>query len=187
EVKELSELAGRAAVTMRRQVEFTRQYQDVGVRSPVWQDLREVIARALPGHGTGVKLVLDIDKVGVYADPLLERVFSNLLDNALIHGEKVTTIRFSAEVRDGALTILCEDDGIGIPAREKERIFSPGYGRHTGYGLFLVREILGITGATIRETGQEGNGAAFEITVPKDGFQVGDTPPRLPGPGTGPA
>jgi len=70
-------------------------------------------------------------------------------------------------------------------AREKERIFSPGYGRHTGYGLFLVREILGITGATIRETGQEGKGAVFEITIPGGGFQVGDTPSRPPGSGTG--
>jgi PAS domain S-box-containing protein len=173
EVKQLTELAGKAAVTMRRQVEFTRQYQDIGVRSPVWQDLREVITRALPGRGSRVKILLDINRVRIYADPLLERVFSNLIENALIHGDKVTTIRFSARVTGQVLTILCEDDGIGIPAREKEKIFAPGYGRRTGYGLFLVREILGITGATIRETGQEGKGAVFEITIPRDAFQAG--------------
>jgi signal transduction histidine kinase len=158
---------------MRRQVEFTRQYQDIGVRSPVWQDLREVIARALPGPGSRVKIHLDISSIRIYADPLLERVFSNLVENALIHGEKATIIRFSARVTDRALTILCGDDGIGIPAREKERIFAPGYGRNTGYGLFLVREILGITGATIREIGEEGKGALFEITIPEDAFRMG--------------
>jgi PAS domain S-box-containing protein len=173
EVKQLMELAGKAAVTMRRQVEFTRQYEDIGVRSPVWQDLREVIARALPGLAGRVKIQLDISRVSIYADPLLERVFTNLIENALIHGRKVTTIRFSARATDGVLTILCEDDGIGIPAREKEKIFAPAYGRNTGYGLFLVREILGITGATIREIGQEGKGATFEITIPGDAYRVG--------------
>ncbi|MDD1660975.1 MAG: PAS domain S-box protein [Methanomicrobiales archaeon] len=172
EVKQLMDLAGKAAVTMRRQVEFTRQYQDIGVRSPVWQDLREVIARALPGLGSRVKIHLDINQVRIYADPLLERVFSNLIENALIHGEKVTTIRFSVRVAGPALTILCEDDGIGIPAGEKEKIFAPGYGRNTGYGLFLVREILGITGATIREIGQERKGALFEITIPGDAYRI---------------
>jgi PAS domain S-box-containing protein len=173
DMKELTDLAGKAAVVMRRQIEFTRQYQDIGVRSPVWQDLREVIARALPGLAGRVKIQLDISRVGIYADPLLERIFSNLIENALIHGEKVTTIRFSAREKDGGLSILCGDDGVGIPAREKERIFAPGYGRNTGYGLFLVREILGITGASIREIGEEGKGALFEITIPRDAYRAG--------------
>ncbi len=173
EVKELLDLAGKAAVIMHRQIEFTRQYQDIGIHSPVWQDLREAIAKAVPGSGTGVKIFLDIDRVSIYADPLIERVFANLIENALIHGETVTTIRFSARVTGPGLTILCEDDGIGIPVREKEKIFSPGYGRNTGFGLFLVREILGITGATIREIGQEGKGAIFEITLPGDAYRIG--------------
>jgi PAS domain S-box-containing protein len=175
EVKQLVDLAGRAAVTMRHQIEFTRQYQDVGVHSPEWQDLKDVIARASSGTGTrNVKVLLEIDPVRIFADPLLERVFSNLIENAFSHGEKVTTIRFSTQITGSGLTILCGDDGIGIPAHEKEKIFSPGYGRKTGYGLFLVREILGITGATIQEIGQEGKGALFEIAVPKDAYQVSE-------------
>jgi PAS domain S-box-containing protein len=173
EVKQLVDLAGRAAVTMRHQIEFTRQYQDVGIHSPVWQDLKDVIARASSGIGPrNTKILLEIDPVRIFADPLLERVFSNLIDNAISHGEKVTMIRFSTRKTDEGLTILCEDDGAGIPLPEKEKIFSPGYGRKTGYGLFLVREILGITGSTIREIGQEGKGALFEIAVPKDAYQA---------------
>jgi PAS domain S-box-containing protein len=173
EVKQLVDMAGRAAVTMRHQIEFTRQYQDVGIHSPVWQDLKDVIARASSGIGPrNTRILLEIDPVRIFADPLLERVFANLIDNAISHGEKVTTIRFSTRRTDAGLTILCEDDGAGIPAQEKEKIFSPGYGRKTGYGLFLVREILGITGATIQEIGQEGKGALFEIAVPRDAYQV---------------
>jgi signal transduction histidine kinase len=104
----------------------------------------------------------------------MERVFSNLIENTINHGEKVTTIRLSTRKTDSGLTILCEDDGVGIPVHEKDMIFSPGFGRNSGYGLFLVREILGITGATIREIGQEGTGALFEIAVPKDAYKVSE-------------
>lgn len=161
-------------MTMRHLIEFTRQYQDVGVHSPVWQDLEEVIGRAKSVAAVrNVRILMDLDPVRIYADPLLERVFSNLIENALKHGEKVSFIRFSTRVAGSGLVILCEDDGIGIPAQEKERIFSASNGGKTGYGLFLVREILGITGATIREIGQEGRGALFEITVPRDAYQAG--------------
>ncbi|HMA05912.1 MAG TPA: PAS domain S-box protein [Methanomicrobiales archaeon] len=174
DARELAGMARKAAVTMRHQIEFTRQYQEVGVHSPVWQDLREVIARAASDAGNGrVRVEIDLDPVRIYADPLLERVFSNLIENAILHGQKVTRIRFSVRATDPGLAILCEDDGIGIPAHDKERIFAHGYGRKTGYGLFLVREILAITGATVREIGQPGEGAVFEITVPRDAYRAG--------------
>ena len=175
EMKHHLDLAEKAAVTMRLQIEFTRQYQDVGIHSPEWQDLKEVIARS--GSVTGaarVRILVETEPVRVFADPLLERVFSNLIENAASHGGKVTTIRFSTVKSGSGLTIFCEDDGNGIPATEKEMIFSPGYGRKTGYGLFLVREILGITGATIREIGREGKGALFEISFPREAYRAGE-------------
>ena len=48
----------------------------------------------------------------------------------------------------------------------KELIFEKSVGKNTGLGLFLVRSILSITGMGIKETGIEGEGARFEITVP---------------------
>jgi len=65
------------------------------------------------------------------------------------------------------LMIQCEDDGEGIKAEDKSRLFIRGFGKHTGLGLFLSREILAITGITITETGIPGKGARFEIVVPK--------------------
>ena len=121
-----------------------------------------------------MRILLETEPVRIFADPLLERVFSNLIENAVSHGGEVTTIRFSTRKSDSGLTILCGDDGAGVPAAEKEMIFSPGFGRKTGYGLFLVREILGITGATIREIGREGKGALFEISFPKDAYRAGE-------------
>jgi signal transduction histidine kinase len=79
------------------------------------------------------------------------------------------TVRCEREP-DGLL-ILVEDDGNGIPIDEKEKIFGRGYGKNTGLGLFLAREILSITGITIRETGIPGKGARFEMLVPKGSFR----------------
>jgi len=58
----------------------------------------------------------------------------------------------------------------------KEKIFNRGVGKNTGLGLFLVREILSITGITIRECGVEGKGARFEIAVPKGAYRYEGMP-----------
>src|SRR5208282_4398575 len=101
----------------------------------------------------------------------LEKVFFNLLDNSIRHGNKVTEIRVSSCRSDEGLMVVWEDDGAGIPIEEKDRIFEKGYGKNTGLGLFLCREILAITGMTLRETGEPGKGARFEIMVPKGAYR----------------
>jgi signal transduction histidine kinase len=68
-------------------------------------------------------------------------------------------------VRGTSGLLIIEDNGIGIPADLKEQIFERGYGKNTGLGLFLIREILSINGASITETGTEGTGARFEICL----------------------
>jgi len=108
----------------------------------------------------------------VFADPLVVKVFYNLMDNAALYGGKITFIRFSVEDDGDDHVIVCEDDGDGIIAQEKEKIFERGFGKNTGLGLALSREILSITGITIKETGVPGKGARFEITVPKDTWRV---------------
>jgi signal transduction histidine kinase len=62
---------------------------------------------------------------------------------------------------------VCEDDGVGIPADAKEKIFNRQYFTPSGLAMYISREILSITGISIRETGTPGNGARFEMRVPK--------------------
>jgi PAS domain S-box-containing protein len=152
-----------------RQITFTKEYQDLGLSPPVWQNVHTCISQSVRGMNPGgIRLeIAGLERTEILADPLLPKVFFNLVDNALWHGgEKITTVRFFPEQTGSGFVIVCEDDGIGIGAREKEDIFVRGYGRNTGYGLFFIREILAITGITIRETGEPGKGARFEITVP---------------------
>ncbi|MCX6690607.1 MAG: HAMP domain-containing sensor histidine kinase, partial [Methanoregula sp.] len=108
----------------------------------------------------------------VYADPLFLKVFYNLIDNALRYGGAgMKTIRVSSQESDACLTIICEDDGIGITEEEKKRLFTRGFGKNTGLGLFLSLEILAITGITITENGTPSKGARFEIKVPKGAYR----------------
>ncbi len=94
------------------------------------------------------------------------------MDNAVRHGGAITIISISSQVCENCLTITCVDDGIGIPPDEKEKIFNHGYGKNTGIGLFLAKEILSITGLSIRECGDEEKGAKFEIQVPCGKFRI---------------
>ena len=98
---------------------------------------------------------------------LLVKVFASLIDNSLRHGQTVTVIRFSFAQGDDGVIIFCEDNGVGIPMDAKERIFKREYYMNTGFGLFLANEILSIVGLSIRETGEPGKGARFEIHVPQ--------------------
>jgi signal transduction histidine kinase len=107
----------------------------------------------------------------VFADPLIGKVFYNPMDNAVRYGGKITTIRFSALESGDDHLIVCEDDGEGVAADLKEKIFERGYGKNTGLGLALSREILDITGITITETGETGKGAEFEIVVPEGAWK----------------
>jgi signal transduction histidine kinase len=112
-----------------------------------------------------------IHKQEVYVDPLFERVVYTLIENTQRHGMHATEVRFSGKTTDSGLVILYEDNGIGIGNEDKKRLFERGFGKHTGFGLFLSHEILAITGITIRETGEPGQGVRFELTVPKGAYR----------------
>ncbi|MDO9326214.1 MAG: CHASE4 domain-containing protein [Methanoregula sp.] len=154
-------------------IQFTREYEEIGTSDPVWQDIRtlaDTAAKQAPLRK--VKLKNDIPAgTEVFADPLIVKVFYNLIQNAVLYGGKITTIRFFLEEHDDYHVVVCQDDGEGVVAHEKKRIFNRGFGKNTGLGLALSREILDITGITISETGEPGKGARFELMVPKGAYR----------------
>ena len=167
----LNEYVQKSAIAAQRIstiIQFTKEYECIGINSPAWQDYRTLVDTASKQASPEQVMVKNDLPAGaeVFADPLIVKVFYNLIDNAVRYGGKITTIWFSAWESGGNHLIICEDDGNGIPIDEKERIFDRGFGKNTGLGLFLAREILDITGITIKETGTPGKGARFEMTVP---------------------
>jgi signal transduction histidine kinase len=174
---------GKTALSIQDQIAFTRDYQDIGAQVPSWHSVSALARNAYEQLPTkNVHLSLDLDRVEIFADPMIGKVFYNLIDNALRHGEHVTRIAFSYHVSDTALVIVCEDDGAGIPDADKQHIFTKGFGRDSGLGLFLIREILSITGISIRETGVQGKGARFEMSVPSGDYRIGNDARSPPAP-----
>lgn len=157
---------------IRQFIEFTREYQDLGGKEPVWQEIHQLFGRrSVRSLLTDLSLTLPVRRVEILADPMLERVIYNLIENSRRHGEHVRNIGVSCRQEGTALLICYTDDGIGIEAREKTKIFQKGYGKNTGLGLFLIREILGITNITIEERGEPGKGVVFIMTIPQGCFR----------------
>jgi len=158
---------------IREQIEFTREYQNLGAEAAQWQNLPAVIARAVAQAVPGkIAIRNEVPAIDVFADPMLGKVFSNLISNAINYGKTISRITFTGGVCGEGFRIVCEDDGVGIRNEDKPRLFTRGFGTHTGLGLFLSREIVSITGFTITETGRPGSGARFEIFVPPEAWRV---------------
>ncbi|NMB79913.1 MAG: PAS domain S-box protein, partial [Methanomicrobiales archaeon] len=148
------------AARIEHQIGFTKLYEDLGVNAPAWQDAESCIRQAMDGLTPGnVRVDIAINGISLYADPLLEKVFYNLLDNALRYGgPDLTTIHVTTHPADAGLDLVFEDNGAGVDQNNKLRIFDKGFGKNTGFGLFLSREILSLTGITITEDGIQGRG-----------------------------
>jgi signal transduction histidine kinase len=157
---------------IRRQFQFAKDFQNIAVAPPHWQNIRSLTTRVSENFDLkGVRILAETGNLSILADPELDKVFHNLFENALRHGEKVTGITISFEDKGTEGLLLVENNGVGVPAEEKGKIFERGYGKGTGWGLFLAREILAVTGMTIAETGDPESGTRFEIRLPAGSFR----------------
>ncbi len=150
----------------------TRNFQDMGMNPPTWQNLREIyIFAASHVNLSEIRHVQEIGSYEVFADPFFEKALTNILNNAVIHGGHVSTITACTKERGWDLVLIITDDGCGIEPERKEQIFMHGDPSNQGFGLFFAREVLSITGLMIHETGEAGHGARFEITIPRGMFR----------------
>jgi PAS domain S-box-containing protein len=174
-------MAKTAAERISAMIQFTKSYEEIGVQAPVWQDVRSLIMQASKDVQLDeVQLTVDVPAgTEIFADPLIVKVFQNLMHNSIRHGQRTTNIRFGLVERNGTPLIFCEDDGVGIAAGDKGRLFTKDIRKDHGFGLFLSREILGITGITITEEGRPEAGARFVMTVPSLGIRGPSGPDRF--------
>ncbi len=145
------------------QIDFSKDYQDLGIKLPKWMNLSNMVILA---SNPAIHITDETKNLQIFADPLFEKVMYNLADNTIRHGETATEVHVSVVNEQENIRIIWQDNGVGVPADQKKLIFNRGFGKNTGFGLFLIREILAITGMTIQENGEPGKGARFEITVP---------------------
>lgn len=122
----------------------------------------------------------------VWADPdRLEEILANLIDNAVKYSPEGGTIKLSARESDGRLTISVSDPGVGIPAKELDKIFEKfhrvdrGDARTTyghGLGLYISKRLIEAHGGDIWVESRLGKGSTFHFTLPladPDRFKAG--------------
>ncbi|HVP97318.1 PAS domain S-box protein [Methanoregula sp.] len=169
-----------SADAIRHHIEFTRDYESLGGTVPVWQEISPIMAE-IRSHFDLSAITLEEPSPGfaVFADPMFAKVLYNLVDNSLRHGVHVRHIRISGSPFESAYMLTYEDDGMGIPEDKKALIFERGFTtssgpeKSSGLGLFLARDILAITGITIKETGMPGKGSRFEMLIPPGKWRIG--------------
>ncbi len=157
-------------------IAYSTDYQEMGAKPPKWQNAKMAMLFGLSHISIGtIKHSIETGDLEIFADPLLEKVCQRLFENSVKHGGHVTRIRVWQMISHESATIVFEDDGIGIPLEQKEQIFlrDESTGRASMRSLIFVREILDITGVTIKENGEPGRGARFEMTVPKGMWRQG--------------
>jgi len=173
-------LAGKIA----RQLSLTGSYKDLGTSVPVWMAVRQAFESARLASGTGtVSIRIWTERLEIYADPLFSNVLTHLLENTVRHGGTTKNIVVSYHETLEGLDLSIRDDGVGIAAANKERIFEYDSGGQAGIGLFICRQIVEVTGMTLKEIGTEGMGAWFVIHVPAGRYRTegsADDAPSLP-------
>jgi PAS domain S-box-containing protein len=162
--------------TIHALIKKTKDYQQMGVDQSRWLSLEQTIPSQF-GHVSGkngVSLDCDVHRLEIYTDPLFERVVFTLMDNAVKHGKTVSRISFTAQENPDGAVLICGDNGVGISPEDKAYLFDRVVAGGGKFGLFFVRELLSLSGMSITETGTPGNGARFEIRIPKGLYRFND-------------
>jgi len=178
ESKAMLDKLSASALEAQRLINFTSYYDKLGANPPSWCAIGDIVRNASTQLDlSDMNVHVEGREVQIYADPMIERAFYNLLDDSIRHGKTVRNIWVRSR-RDGdKLTVVYEDDGQGIDPEIRPFLFQRGRGKNTGLGLFLTREILDITGIEIIEQGETGKGVRFVLTIPEGRFNTGDAKP----------
>jgi two-component system sensor histidine kinase KdpD len=147
---------------------------------PDWCDLSDVVASAvahLP-ETQPIELVLPLDLPLVQADAAqLERVFSNLLENAVKFSPSGAPVRITGGAAAGRVTVRVTDRGRGIPAQQRARVFEPFFrgrtdrspvaaGAGSGLGLAIVKGFVEANGGRIVLQSGTDRGTSFAVSFP---------------------
>jgi PAS domain S-box-containing protein len=135
-----------------------------------------------PVDGHRFEIDLPSEPLAAAADPeKLRQVFSILVENALKYSPAGGTVTVGARRKDDAVEVRVVDEGIGIPAAERERIFRKFYraeatvrdgGGGTGLGLFIAQELVNAMGGRIWVESEEGAGSSFAFELPAHGVKA---------------
>ena len=145
-----------------------------------WCDVRDVVAgaaeQAQASRGEHpIEIQLPEELPLVRADSVqLERVFFNLIDNAIKFSPEGAPISITGAAGGGGVTVRVRDLGKGIPSSRHAQVFEPFFqGRNgqkgSGLGLAICRGLVEANGGRIAVNSRKGEGTAFAVTLPAAG------------------
>ena len=151
---------------------YTMDYQKIGMQPPRWVNVAGTIRSILSLMENGsLRMDLDVDALELFGDPTLEMMFSYLIKNTVKNGKTAPEIRISfTEIPEG-LRLVYEDNSTGIPFTRKTSQFKGNIIKAESFCMKFVHDILEYSGMGIKETGDPGKGARFEITVPHGAYR----------------
>ena len=173
EINELYSATQTAIAQIKRTLNFAGHYENLGKEPLGYVDVEGMFNEVVNFFpNTKIQIINGCRGLHVLADNLLGELLYNLIDNTLKYGQTTKTIKLSHQPDSENLTIVFEDDGVGISKEAKAKLFTKGFGQGTGLGLYLIKKIVEVYGWKIQETGMPQMGARFEINIPKSDYKL---------------
>jgi PAS domain S-box-containing protein len=159
-----------------QQIQYTKEYQQMGVAPPQWIRVPEVMRRVFANPDAGVlDVAIDVGDLEIFCDPTVEKAFSYLVSYTLEPSRHADTVRVYLQKTSQSVILCYDDNGEGIPVERKNDIFLREVAKSSGFGMFFIHDILDISDMMIQETGDPEKGVRFEITIPKGMYRFGNS------------
>jgi PAS domain S-box-containing protein len=155
-------------------LDFEKVYEQVGSEELVFVNVDRFFAEAcsLVSDFKGLSQKCECDGLEVLADSLLRQLIYNLIDNTLKYGEKTTQIKLYYKKEKNDVLLVYEDNGIGMTEEVRAHLFEKGFGKGTGFGLYMTKRIIDTYEWTIEENGELGVCARFTMKIPQNKFKL---------------
>jgi signal transduction histidine kinase len=148
--------------------------------SALLSEVVQSLEASLGGNGNPLVVSLPEEPLAVQADrDKLSQVLAHLLENAVRYSPAGATVTVGARRSEDAVEVRVQDEGVGIPRAEQERIFRKFYRGESsartvgagaaGLGLFLAEGLVKAMGGRIWVDSHEGRGATFVVELPAAG------------------
>lgn len=159
-------------------LQFVRGGRPAARLDPRPTNLAEVLSETLDGlapvcdsAGARITRALDAGAVAVADDASVRQIVVNLIDNALRFGPRGQTIAVTTDARPDTVRIAVEDEGPGVPAEDRERVFAPfvtgAQGTGNGIGLAVVRQLAELQDGRAWIESGAGGGARVVVELPR--------------------
>jgi len=153
---------------------FSNVYNALGTSLPEWINLRLLINNFFESHVDlkDIKFTNNADNFDIYASPQVSFAIQALFEFSIKNCNLATHILMYTSTSQGALNIIYEDDAICLSEKNKKGIFDFDISKGDDNALYIAKEILSITGISIKESGTNESGAHFVITVKPGWFRL---------------